>query len=497
MFETITPEAAGISSRQVEKLLALYERHGITLHSVLMMRGNKIFSENYWAPFTAEFCHRMYSQTKSFVGVAIGLLEEDGKLSLDDKIASYFADKIDGELPPYLAKQTIRQMLTMTTCGDSENWFLHTDHDRCHIYFNHRRTTHPAGTLWQYDSPGSQVLCVLAERLSGMPLLDYLKKKIFNEIGSFQTATMLKTPTGESWGDSAMVCTPRDMLSFARFVMNYGTWNGKRLMNEAYLRTATSRVVDNDTDGHGGALSYGYGYQIWRLEQNSFGFIGMGDQLTICVPDKDFIFTCTADNQGAPAARAAARAILIDSLFDGIVNELSEHPLAEDSKAKASLDSFRANLKLRSITGEAVSPFEAELNGAEYVCDKPNPQKITHFSFVFHGDGTGEFRYTNEQGDKVLPFGMNHNVFGKFPQDGYSDEIGTMPGAPGFRYNCAVSAAWREEKKLILRIQIIDRYFGNSTAVFAFRGDEVAVCMTKAAEAFLNEYTGTFVARRV
>ncbi len=35
------------------------------------------------------FCHRQYSQTKSFVGVAIGLLEEEGKFRLDDKIIEY------------------------------------------------------------------------------------------------------------------------------------------------------------------------------------------------------------------------------------------------------------------------------------------------------------------------------------------------------------------------------------------------------------------------
>jgi CubicO group peptidase (beta-lactamase class C family) len=37
----------------------------------------------------------MYSQTKSYVSIAIGLLEEEGKLNLDDTVASYFPEKID------------------------------------------------------------------------------------------------------------------------------------------------------------------------------------------------------------------------------------------------------------------------------------------------------------------------------------------------------------------------------------------------------------------
>ena len=120
MFNMITPEQAGISSKHVADFISFCERRSITMHSVLMIKGNSIFSENYWAPFHKDFCHRMYSQTKSYVGVAIGLLEEEGKLNLDDPMAKYFPERIDRELPEYLAKQTIREMLTMTTCGKGE-----------------------------------------------------------------------------------------------------------------------------------------------------------------------------------------------------------------------------------------------------------------------------------------------------------------------------------------------------------------------------------------
>ena len=89
MFEKITPEAAGFSSEIVTEFIKKLEKRGAATHGLLFMKGDKIFAEGYWAPFHEEFCHRMYSQTKSFVGVAIGLLEEEGKLSLDDKIAGY------------------------------------------------------------------------------------------------------------------------------------------------------------------------------------------------------------------------------------------------------------------------------------------------------------------------------------------------------------------------------------------------------------------------
>ena len=63
-------------------------------------------------------------------------------------------------------------------------------------------------------------------------------------------------------------------------------------------------------------------------------------------------------------------------------------------------------------------------------------------------------------------------------------------------YNCAVSAIFCEERKLLLKVQIIDDYFGNLTATFAFRPDGYAVVhMKKCAEDFLEEYKGTFPAK--
>ena len=94
----------------------------------------------------------------------------------------------------YIGEQTIREMLQMKTLGKSAGWFTSGDPDRTHHYFNDVRLTHPSGTLWCYDSPGSQVLCALVEKLSGKKLLEYMKEKLFNEMGYFQGATVF-TPS--------------------------------------------------------------------------------------------------------------------------------------------------------------------------------------------------------------------------------------------------------------------------------------------------------------
>ena len=122
--------------------------------------------------------------------------------------------------------------------------------------------------------------------------------------------------------------------------------------------------------------------------------------------------------------------------------------------------------------------------------------KITRFSFRFNDEKSGEFRYTNEQGDKTIAFGVNHNAFGKFPQLGYSNEYGRIPTTDGFMYDDAVSLAWMDDNKLILFVQIIDKYFGNMNAIFSFKGDYAYATFSKTAEYFLTEYNGTLMARK-
>lgn len=488
MFEKITPEQAGISSARVADFISVLERRGLATHSVLMMKGDKLFAEYYWAPFHKDFCHRMYSQTKSYVSIALGLLEEDGLVDLDKPMVSYFPEKIDGEIHPWRAAQTVREMLTMQTPSGAGNWFDEPDPDRTHLYinkFSDNLRRYP-NTLWNYDSAGSQVMSSLVEKITGKKLFDFLYERIFKELGTFKTATILETRNGDSWGDSALVCTSRDMASFGRFVLNYGNWNGKQLLNEAYLRKATSNLVSNDETAWPNCFRHGYGYQIWRTEQDGFAFVGMGDQLTIMHPATDTVFVITSDNQGF----APAREIIVNTYFDYVITPMKNEALAPDAEAEKRLAEETADLKLKCEKGLAYHENADKYNGKTVICDLKGTMGISKFSLHFEGD-RGEFRYTNAQGDKVLPFGICKNVFCKFPELGYSDGRGGIHDTSSdFMYDAAVSASWRADGKLMINCQIIDRYFGNFSAVIGFNGKHVAMLMTKTAEDFLGKYQG-------
>ncbi len=489
MFKNVTPESCGIESARILEFLEYLEDCGLVTHGLLMAKDDAVFAEAYWKPFDRDFCHRMYSQTKSYVAIAVGFLEEEGKISLDDKIYDYFKDELEEPPSAYMQEQTIREMLTMTTATTKwDYWFSSKAKDRVQNYFAYNEAKQPAGTAWHYDSAGSQILATLVERVSGKSLFDYLYEKAFRHLGTFKTATILKARGGDSWGDSALVCTVRDMASFARFLMHGGTVDGKYIMNADYIKAAISPLRDNAETGFDSPTAQGYGYQIWGIK-GGFGFLGMGIQDTFVLPAKKLIFTVTSDNQGY----AAARALMLQGYRHLVAKHVKDTPLPENPEDYKKLCDYIDGLKLASVKGKKSVPFAKEICGKEFVCEE-NPLGFEKFSLHFGEDGKGELRYVNKSGAKVLPFGMCENVFTHFPEEGYSNETGGVY-TKGFFYKCASSAAWREEKKLQIFVRIIDRYFGNLCLIFSFKNaDLVTVNAIKTAEDFLNEYQGDFVA---
>ena len=108
--------------------------------------------------------------------------------------------------------------------------------------------------------------------------------------------------------------------------------------------------------------------------------------------------------------------------------------------------------------------------------------------FSFEDDEL-KLNYTNAQGDKTIYAGRCKNAFSKFPQEGYSDEIGSQ-AAPGNFYDCAASFGWLSDSELFIKVQIIDKYFGTLEIKAGFSDDKLGICMTKMAEDFLDEYEG-------
>jgi len=484
-----TPESRGIRSKDILAYVKFLESHHYAMHSILVARGEDIVFEHYTKPFDADFCHRLYSVTKSFVSLAIGFCVQDGLLSLDERICKLFPKESAHITDENILSQTVRDMLMMKTAKTCKNWFLHECKDRVEHYFTNYVNPRPAQSFWEYDSTGSFVLGALVERLTGKRLMEYLREKCLDKIGFSKEAKCLSCPGGHSWGDSAFIAKPRDLLYMARFVMNGGSWNGEQLLNEAYIKEAVGNRSANYPKASTDYDKQGYGYQFWRTNGNAYASFGMGGQVAVMFPDKDIILVTTADIQGTDFGFA--------HIVDGFVNLVYKNagePMP-DSDVHSELLAYCSALRLSEAVGDPYSLTEAKVDGVTYNLE-PNRMGIKRFKFTFSDDG-GVFSYTNAQGDKELEFGRvgYGNKYGMFPEEGYTKDIG-MVSEPGHKYKCAASAAWKDANTLSLRVQIIDDYFGNMTANFTFKEGGVSVEMKKTAEAFLDEYWGTAVGKK-
>ncbi|MDW7659325.1 MAG: serine hydrolase [Bacillota bacterium] len=474
-FSSPSPEHVGIPSEAVLRFLERIDRERICMHGFLLLRHGQIAAEGYWAPFTPERLHRMYSVSKSFVSLAVGLLIDDGKLSLNDPVVSFFPDKVPQDIHPWLAGATVRDLLMMAT-PHSQNAYTMNDPDWAWCFFN-KAPSHPAGTIFAYDTAATVVLNTIVERISGMPFLDFMRPRLLDPIGFSRDAWCVKTPEGTSWGGSGVQCTLRDLAKVALLCLNQGRWGDKQLISQAYVAAATSKQIDNSISGN-----VGYGYQIWRDNENGFSFRGMGSQLALCFPDKYFIFTCISDTQGAGSTGEG----IYEAMWEELYPHLAEKPLTENKANLAALNSKISQLQVLPQPGEMTSPLVGKIDSRWYVLED-NPMGISRMKLTFEKDSV-LWRYTNGQGDNELRFGIGHCLAGVFPQKNYfGSQIGVRPGIP---YKCLASAAWVETHKLNLLVYITDDYFGTLKMTISFKEDEIALYMTKVAEWFLDEYQG-------
>jgi len=201
----------------------------------------------------------------------------------------------------------------------------------------------------------------------------------------------------------------------------------------------------------------------------------------MCVPEKGMILVVNSDDEGNPDAKGE----IINNFFDIIVANTQDVEIEADGVQE--LDTYCESLKLNAAKGEKNSCFADKVNGVTFKLNK-NSMGITKFRLNFNEKG-GVFSYTNDQGNKEILFGMNENVFFDFPQTGYSVDIGSKPGDR--LLHCASSAAWKSEKQLLIKVQMLDVYLGRLDIRFAFDDSlNVIVDMAKTAEDLLQEYNG-------
>lgn len=433
----------------------------VTLHGFALVQGKDMAVEEYYAPFHEDSLHRMFSVAKSFTSLAIGLLCEEGKISLDDCICDYFSEKLPKEgVHPWLAEMTIRQMLMMSTCYASTTYKRYDSKDWTESFFR-VEPDHPAGTLFAYDTSSSHTLAALVEKLTGMSLLDYLREKALDKIGFSKEAYIIPDEVGVSQGGSGLVCTLRDMTAVACLCRDFGMYEGEQLLPRWYIEEAMANSITTELQPVIDEQQ-GYGYMFWRTRHNGYCMYGMGGQLALIFPQHDLVFTTIADTQGMNAGLQ----MVYDAFYDTIFTCFE-------------LEDVTPRMEMLPVSGEENSRF-AKLfqncrfemaenkQGIKWICPDFEQRKLT---------------YENSTGIHMIAYGYQAWEKQKFPCT---------------EFEAIASAAWQQENHFILKVYIIEEAFSHMYMELGFREDgSIGVRMHNTSEPFLQGYNGILGGKRV
>ncbi|MEJ7739875.1 MAG: serine hydrolase domain-containing protein [Chitinophagaceae bacterium] len=120
MLPRSTPEAEGVSSQGIINFLEAAGKSKHELHSFMFLRHGKVIAEGWWKPYRSDLKHSMYSVSKSFTSTAIGFAVNENKLSVHDKVISFFPNELPDTVSPYLSELTVKDLLTMSTGHDPD-----------------------------------------------------------------------------------------------------------------------------------------------------------------------------------------------------------------------------------------------------------------------------------------------------------------------------------------------------------------------------------------
>ncbi|MEA4919683.1 MAG: serine hydrolase [Clostridiaceae bacterium] len=269
----------------------------------------------------------IHSCSKVIVSLGVGIAVDEGLLSLDDKPAEIFPEKLPKNPSPYLLDIRVRDMIKMATGHD---YFILQGYDKTGKapgrndlntddwieYAFKFDVPYKPGTHWKYNNFGPFLASAMIQQRSGQRLVDYLKSRLFLPLG-IRNPQWEETPMGRTLGCGGL-CLNADEMGRIGEVCLDGTYQGKQIVSRAYVNEATSNLIDNSMGATGPIDSTaGYGYFFWRCARdNAYSGHGWGGQFIIVLPEQDAVVTLTAhDFEGQK---------MFDAVWDYIVPQLKE-----------------------------------------------------------------------------------------------------------------------------------------------------------------------------
>jgi CubicO group peptidase (beta-lactamase class C family) len=439
-----SPAARGVDAAAVSRFLDDVEADGLELHALIIWRDGAVVAEGFHWPYQPDGQRILHSIAKSFTACAIGLLIDEGRLSLHDKVAQFF---------PHLAidpgsrhgRMTVEDLLTMRSGHESEvsgsKWrgIASSWVDE----FFRIPMAHEPGTVHVYSSAASYMLSAIVTHVTGETIHAYLKPRLFEPLGIVGERWDIG-PDGINPGGNGITACLSDAMRLGILHAQSGVWEGQRLLPAWWVKQATRAQ---------GSEAYGY---HWVIGAHYFAAIGQFVQAVFVYPEQQGIV--------AVAAAIHESKLLIPHLnryfpaaFGGQGSE------ADDGALAARLGEWGKAWPITSAFGDV-----RKLVGQRWLLDANLPG-VSEIGFD-EDAGALRFWMQDREGQHSIPVGAGQWIAGR----------STLPGAElhhGYQLLDAPSIAaawWDGPDRLTLVCHFVESAF-RDTITLQFAGDSVTM----------------------
>ena len=448
------PELMGVDPQAIKKFVKELRAVPETdIHHVVIARKNSIIAEGDFGPFDKNEVHTLYSCSKTFTMLAIGMLIDDGKLRLTDKVVDLLPDKAPKRQSASLKAMTVKHLLIMGA-GIKPSLTLRQESDD----WAKAWLAQPVTKLgkFQYDSMCTFMLSAIVQRITGKKLLEFLNERFFYPLGIYE-ADWEESPDGINVGGWGLRLTAESMAKAGICIMNKGKWEGKQLVSSKWIDEASRKHINYSNPGKKPTdTNQGYCYQMWRcLQPGAFRADGAYGQFIVMVPDYELVVVITGVSKNTGKELACIWNYLIPGVKDipaPVYDDKGRQLMKEMTRMDVSL-----HLKTLSLTRNDFDSVKMELG--------PNARSYKTMTIEFwennHGlriDNGCRMKIVRTDGTIVeYPF-----MFGDWAKQTttqappYNNAVGpidlrVIKGLKG-EYNTAGTCSWSDDNKLLLEL---------------------------------------------
>lgn len=338
-WPTAALESAGIASRPLQDMeKAVRAGEFKKIGSVLVARHGKLVYESYFDG-DANALRDTRSATKSITDILIGIAIGERKLTgVNARVLPLLPEHARSVQNPDPRKEkiTVEDFLTMSSPLECDDWndasrgneermyvvedwtqFILDLPIRGRMHVGEKIDPPPYGRYFSYCTGGVFTLSEVIEKATGMRTDRYAQEKLFAPLG-IADAQWVYSPLNIPQTGGGLRLNSRDLLTIAQLYLNRGTWQGRRIVDEAWVQASTQphARIDDDTE---------YGYLWWLKSFKSGGksypaffMSGNGGNKVLAFPELDLTVVITSTNYATRGMHEQTEKLLTDYILAAV-----------------------------------------------------------------------------------------------------------------------------------------------------------------------------------